>query len=89
VRSASKHVPPEGTSRLTQCYLASTDMEGRVMTNPRSQKTSAMREVLASNDVRTLIANQLGVDVKCVTDEAGKIGVQGFAARGQYNASRQ
>jgi hypothetical protein len=30
----------------------------------------AMREVLASNDVRTLIANQLGVDVKRVTDEA-------------------
>jgi acyl carrier protein len=29
-----------------------------------------MREVLASNDVRTLIANQLGVDVKRVTDEA-------------------
>ena len=40
------------------------------MTNPRGQKTSAMREVLASNDVRTLIANQLGVDVKRVTDEA-------------------
>jgi acyl carrier protein len=35
-----------------------------------SQKTRAMREVLASNDVRTLIANQLGVDVKRVTDEA-------------------
>ena len=35
-----------------------------------SQKTRAMREVLASNDVRTLIANQLGVDVKHVTDEA-------------------
>jgi len=33
-----------------------------------SQK--AMTEVLASNDVRTLIANQLGVDVKRVTDEA-------------------
>ena len=29
-----------------------------------------MREVLASKDVRTLIANQLGVDVKRVTDEA-------------------
>ena len=29
-----------------------------------------MREVLASNDVRTLIANQLGVGVKRVTDEA-------------------
>ena len=35
-----------------------------------SQKTRAMREVLASNDVRTLIANQLCVDVKRVTDEA-------------------
>jgi len=35
-----------------------------------SQKTGAMREVRASNDVRTLIADQLGVDVKRVTDEA-------------------
>jgi acyl carrier protein len=35
-----------------------------------SQKTRAMTEVLASNDVRTLIANQLGVNVKRVTDEA-------------------
>src|SRR5262249_61982700 len=35
-----------------------------------SQKPTATREVLASNDVRTLIANQLGVDVKRVTDEA-------------------
>ena len=35
-----------------------------------SQKATATREVLASNDVRTLIANQLGVDVKHVTDEA-------------------
>ena len=32
-----------------------------------SEKATA---VLASNDVRTLIANQLGVDVKRVTDEA-------------------
>ena len=35
-----------------------------------SQKPTATREVLASNDVRTLIASQLGVDVKSVTDEA-------------------
>src|SRR5215468_7264791 len=35
-----------------------------------SQKTRAMTEVLASNNVRTLIADQLGVDVKRVTDEA-------------------
>src|SRR5262249_42610469 len=35
-----------------------------------SQKATAMREVLASNDVRTLIANQLGVDIKRVTDDA-------------------
>jgi len=35
-----------------------------------SQKATATREVLASNDVRTLIANQLGVDVIRVTDEA-------------------
>ena len=36
----------------------------------QSQKATATREVLASNDVRTLIASQLGVDVKRVTDEA-------------------
>jgi len=35
-----------------------------------SQKATAMREVIASNDVRALIANQLGIDVKRVTDEA-------------------
>ena len=35
-----------------------------------SQKATATREVLASNDFRTLIANHLGVDVKRVTDEA-------------------
>ena len=35
-----------------------------------SLKATTMREVLASNDVRTLIANQLGVDIKRVTDEA-------------------
>src|SRR5262249_21562357 len=35
-----------------------------------SEKPTATREVLASNDVRTLIANHLGVYVKCVTDEA-------------------
>jgi acyl carrier protein len=34
------------------------------------QKATATREVLASNAVRTLIANHLGVDVKSVTDEA-------------------
>ena len=35
-----------------------------------SQKATATREVLASNDVRTLIASHVGVDVKRVTDEA-------------------
>jgi acyl carrier protein len=35
-----------------------------------SQKATTTREVFASLDVRTLIANQLGVDVKRVTDEA-------------------
>ena len=35
-----------------------------------SQKATATSEVLAFLDVRTLIANQLGVDVKRVTDEA-------------------
>jgi acyl carrier protein len=35
-----------------------------------SQKATAMREVLASNDVRTLVAKHLGVSVGRVTDEA-------------------
>jgi acyl carrier protein len=35
-----------------------------------SQNATAMREVLAVNDVRTLIAHHLDVDVKRVTDEA-------------------
>ena len=35
-----------------------------------SQKATATSEVLATNDVRTIIAHQLGVDVKRVTDEA-------------------
>jgi len=35
-----------------------------------SQKATATSEVLAFLDVRTVIANQLGVDVKRVTDEA-------------------
>jgi acyl carrier protein len=34
------------------------------------QNTTATSEVLAFNDVRTLIANHLGVSVKRVTDEA-------------------
>jgi acyl carrier protein len=34
------------------------------------QKTTATSRVLASNDVRTLIAHHLGIDVKRVTDEA-------------------
>jgi acyl carrier protein len=34
------------------------------------QKTTAMSEVLTFNDVRTLIAHHLGVDVKRVIDEA-------------------
>jgi acyl carrier protein len=35
-----------------------------------SQKATATSEVPATNDVGTLIAHQLGVDVKRVTDEA-------------------
>src|SRR5215813_4289795 len=53
-------------------YRCFTD-SGAVMTITSlkwSQKATATREVLASNDVRTLIANHLGVDVKRVTDEA-------------------
>jgi acyl carrier protein len=35
-----------------------------------SQRTTCVREDFATKDVRTLIAEQLGVDVKRVTDEA-------------------
>ena len=35
-----------------------------------SQQTTAVKEGIASKDIRTLIANHLGVDVKRVTDEA-------------------
>jgi acyl carrier protein len=57
---------------MVRCRL-STDAGGLVMSSASlksSQKATAMREVLACDDVRTLIANQLGVDVKHVTDEA-------------------
>jgi acyl carrier protein len=35
-----------------------------------SEQTTAINEVFATNDVRTLVANHLGVSVGCVTDEA-------------------
>jgi acyl carrier protein len=35
-----------------------------------SRRTTAVKEGFATNDVRTLIADHLGVDVKRVTDEA-------------------
>jgi hypothetical protein len=50
-----------------------------------SQKATAMREVLASNDVRTLIANQLGVDVKRVTDERTSPMIWGLTGSTAWN----
>jgi acyl carrier protein len=35
-----------------------------------SQQTTAVKEGFSTKDVRTLIANHLGVDIKRVTDEA-------------------
>jgi acyl carrier protein len=35
-----------------------------------NRTTAATRDVFAANDIRTLIANHLGIDVKRVTDEA-------------------
>jgi acyl carrier protein len=35
-----------------------------------SEQTTAMKEVFATNDGRTLVANHLGVSVGSVTDEA-------------------
>jgi acyl carrier protein len=58
---------------LTDSGACHDHHQGPVMTITSfkwSQEATAKREVLASNDVRTLIANQLGVDVKRVTDEA-------------------
>lgn len=50
-----------------------TDLGGLVMTitSLKSNQTArATSEVLTADDVRALIANHLGVDVKRVTDEA-------------------
>jgi acyl carrier protein len=35
-----------------------------------SDQTTAIKEVFATNDVRTLVANHLGVSIERVTDEA-------------------
>jgi acyl carrier protein len=44
---------------------------GRSMTNLKpSERTTAIKEVLASNDVRTLVANHLGISVDHVRDGA-------------------
>ena len=53
--------------------MPDVDELGLIMTTGSlrlTEQTMAMKEVLAANDVRTLVANQLGVDVKRVTDEA-------------------
>ena len=50
-----------------------SDIGGLVMTIgslTSSQQTTAVKEGIASKDIRTLIANHLGVDVNRVTDEA-------------------
>ena len=52
------------------CFTDSGALMMTIASLKSSQKATATREVLASKDVRTLIANQLGVDVKRVTDEA-------------------
>jgi acyl carrier protein len=46
------------------------DIGGLVMTMTSSQQTTAVKAGFATKDIRTLIANHLGVDVKRVTDEA-------------------
>ena len=53
-----------------RCFTDSGGLIMNIVSLKSSQKATATREVLASNDVRTLIASQLGVDVKRVTDEA-------------------
>ena len=53
-----------------RCFTDSGGLTMTIASLKWSQKATATREILASNDVRTLIANQLGVDVKRVTDEA-------------------
>jgi acyl carrier protein len=50
-----------------------SDIGGLVMTIgslTSSQLTTAVKEGFATKDIRTLIANLLGVDVKRITDEA-------------------
>src|SRR5258708_32294059 len=41
-----------------------------IRTLPSTQQTKAMHQVSSANDVRTIIANHLGIDVERVTDEA-------------------
>jgi acyl carrier protein len=53
-----------------RCFTDSGALIMTIASLKWSQKATATREVLAANDVRTLIANQLGIDVKRVTDEA-------------------
>jgi hypothetical protein len=57
------HGPPPVLYRFGGLIMTIASLRSR-------QKATATREVLASNVVRTLIANQLGVDVKRVTDDA-------------------
>jgi acyl carrier protein len=53
-----------------RCFTDSGALSMTIASLKSSQKATATREVLAANDVRTLIANQLGIDIKRVTDEA-------------------
>ena len=48
-------------------------------------KVTARQEVLAAKDVRTLIARQLGVEVKRITDEAHSLMILGPTGSTAWN----
>jgi acyl carrier protein len=55
------------------CYLAHSAHRGLAMSIAgltSTEQTTAIKAVFAANDVRTLIANHLGVSIERVTDEA-------------------
>jgi acyl carrier protein len=63
--------PHCGANSLLGCYkLAKSGACHDIGNLTSKQQTKAMNQVSTANDVRAIIANHLGVDIKRVTDEA-------------------
>src|SRR5260370_30249805 len=73
-RIGERSLPSHIAERISWSTAVLYRFGGLIMTSAslksNQKATDTREEVLASNDVRTLIANQLGVDVKRMTDEA-------------------